>query len=211
MAASPVEICNVALVSLNEDTIVSFADPTHRARMCSLLYDNVRQQLLRSYRWSFAIERTILAPEEDADPFGFTHRFLKPIDCLRLVGVFDGNSADSDINYTGSDTAYKVEGRYIKANDDALYIYYIKDITNPADMDTTFTMALSYALAKSLAMPLTNDTRKLQLVTAMYEEAMKSAKACSAVETTPEILMASDWIESRYNGISGPRNSLVGY
>jgi len=209
MAASSVEICNLALVSLAEDTIASLDDPTERARMCKLLYDNVRSQLLRSYRWAFSVERAVLAPEADAPLFGFTYKFLKPVDCLRLIGPFDGNTSDSQINYTGTDITYKVEGRYILSDTNPLYICYIRDVTNPTDMDSVFTQALAYSLAKSLAMPLTNDDGKFKVVSAQYEEAIRSARMCSAVETTPEILVASDWLDSRYNGASGPRNSLA--
>lgn len=208
MAASPVAIANSALLLLNEDQITSFGDPRLSARILSTQYDIQRQALLRAYRWSFATKRAILAPEVDTPIFGFGYKFLLPTDCLRLIGLYDTNSSDGQRNYTGSDETYKVEGRYILCDLNPLYITYTGDVTNTTDMDALFSEALAFQLAKTLAMPLTNDTGKYKLADARFIETVRTAKAMSAIENTPEVLMASNWVDSRFSGYD--RHPLMG-
>lgn len=211
MTASPVEIANSALMLLGEDPIISFDDPRTAARLLTTQYDIERRKLLRAYRWKFAMARAILAPEADAPLFGFSYKFLLPTDCLQFVGIYDPNTPDYQINYTGSDVVFKIEGRYVLCDTNPLYCFYIRDVDLPVDMDAIFVEALAAALAMKLAMPLTNDTGKYQLAKDMFADNIKQARIISAMEGTPEVHMASDWLDSRYNGISGARDSLIGY
>ncbi len=211
MAASPIEIVNIGLLAIGEDTIVSFDDPTNRARLASLQYPIQRKQLLRSYRWSFATKRAVLAPEEDAPLFGYTYKFLRPTDCLRMIGVFDGNSSDSRINYTGSDSPFKTQGRYILSEDNPLYLIYNGDVENTGDMDDLFAAALSYSLAMALAIALTNDATHYRVAKDLFTDTVRMAKAMSAIENTPETITASDCLDSRYNGSYGGRLNLSGF
>ena len=200
MASSPVEISNSALALLGEDAIISFDDPRTAARLLSVQYDAQRKLLIRSYRWNFAMELAILAPEVDAPLFGFAYKFLLPADYLKVVGVYDANSQTAKLNYTGSDVIFKTVGRYIQTDVNPLYLYYLKDISNPVEMDAIFVEALAAQIAMKLAMPLTNDLGKFQLASNLFKDLIKAAKSASAIENTPEMIIASDWIDARFSG-----------
>lgn len=210
MAASSVEIVNSALHLLKEDSIISLDDNRLAARLASTEYDAQRKRLIRSYRWKFATARAVLAPEAAAPLFGFSYQFLLPADCLRFVGVYDGNTLDSQRNYTGADIVHKIEGRYVLCDVNPLRVFYLRDVTNPVEMDAIFVEALAALLAVKLAIPLTNDTDKYKLAKDVYAEALVEARRTSAMEGTPEILMADDWITSRFNGYTTGRESLIG-
>lgn len=54
------ELCNVALGHLGEARIAALSDATAAARACSLHYAPVRDEVLRSHRWNFAMKRVLL-------------------------------------------------------------------------------------------------------------------------------------------------------
>ena len=67
LVTSPVDICNLALLRINQNTIASMdAGPgdSTMAQFCRLVYDHARVSLLSVYNWTFAIrnERLDFAP-----------------------------------------------------------------------------------------------------------------------------------------------------
>lgn len=61
MAADSVELCNLALAHLGEAPITALNDGTARANACDRVYELVRDELLRSHRWNFAVARSALS------------------------------------------------------------------------------------------------------------------------------------------------------
>lgn len=210
MASSPIAIVNSALLQLNLEPITSFDDPSIAARDAALKYEEQRQYLLRSFRWNFAVAKAVLAPEVEAPLFGFSYKFLLPVDCLQFIGIYDGFAPYSNQSFTSADTVYKKIGRYIECNSNPLYIFYTRDVTNPVEMDSAFVLALSMRLAVSLAIPLTNDPDKMNLAQQLYAEALRGARTSNAIETQPDVVVASDWLDSRIYPGSG-RTSLMGF
>lgn len=210
MVASVEDICNLALTALGEDVITSLTDNSHRARLCRLHYGAAREKLLRAYRWNFAIADAILAPEADAPASGrFAYKFMKPRDCLAVIAPIDQNDTRwNKIAYTGGNAPYKVEGNFVLSDSNPLYITYIKDVTAPADMDSLFVAALAFALAKSVCMALTNDNGKFQIVSQQFMEEIRQARVLCAIENSPEMIIASDWVDARLSGLRGPRDFL---
>ena len=75
MAESAVQICNNALIKLGANTITSLSDDTKPARLCNKIYTVLRDDLLRSHPWNFAIGRSSLAQLVDAPAFGFSFQY----------------------------------------------------------------------------------------------------------------------------------------
>ena len=72
MASSEAEICNLALQEVGAQRILSLNDDTVEAKLCKDFYSNVRDELLRSHPWKFAIKRVALAEVSGSTPaFGF--------------------------------------------------------------------------------------------------------------------------------------------
>lgn len=202
MATSETEIVNSALIKIGEATITSLSDERTQAQVAARQYPLKRQELLRSYRWNFSMSRANLAPEAEEPPFGFSAKFLQPNDCLRVIGVYDEGQLNR--NYTGGGVTWKVEGPYILANADTLPIFYLRDERNPLRFDALFAETLSWFLAYDLAYKLSTGPSMVEQAYQGYQEALRQARLADAVETTPEILRASEWLESRIEGGGGP-------
>jgi hypothetical protein len=61
MSTTVEEICNSALIKCGSKPISSITDSNKRAELCTTMYPKVRDKLLRSHPWNFAIRRMPLA------------------------------------------------------------------------------------------------------------------------------------------------------
>ena len=196
--ASQIQICNIALVHCGEATITSLNEDGKAARVLKRVYDVVLDQALTDYRWYFAIERAELAADPTAPLFGFTYRFTVPSDMVQLIGIGDDQN-ESKRNYTASETIFKREGNYILADSAPLKIVYVKRVTDPGMYSPEFVKYLSYLLATTIFYDLTKGADRYTALVQGREQAAKQAKFKGAIQNTPEVIVASDWIDSRFS------------
>jgi hypothetical protein len=127
MPVTETSICNSALAKLGADRIVSLAADNHRARLMQEQYEKIRDDLLYSHPWNFAVKRVELAPLVDAPIFDFSYQFQLPTDCLRVIG--------SDLP---KEAEWKIEGRLLLANYDSIKIQYIAQETDTSKFTPGF-------------------------------------------------------------------------
>lgn len=185
---SEVQICNVGLIALGVNPILSLSDNSKAARECKAIYADKRDELLRNHDWSFAVHRTVLAPDVAAPAFEYTYQFTQPADSLRLVSVTDA---------LRNDLVYILEGGKILCDYDTIYVRYVQQVTDPIKMDTSFRQTLSMVIAKELAIPLTASPGKKAAMEEAYEVALASGKFAGSSESYPVELITDDWINSR--------------
>jgi len=171
--SSPITICSNALLKLGARPISSFDEATDAARLCSNLWPQVRDAVLRAHPWNCAIKRTNLAPKADPPAFGFSFAFTLPADCLRLL------EADTAFDYV-------VEGREILGDENPLYIRYIYRNEDPNSYDTLLVDALSAVMQAELAYPITKSTSQQDAAWALYTGKLKLARAVDGQEGSPE-------------------------
>lgn len=200
--ASQVEIVNNALVEIGEATITSIDQSTRAARAAKRVWENIRREMLTRYRWNFAKKRAVLAPDVATPVMGYTNQFTVPDDFLALIGVYD--SSEDQRQLTTTRQAYASEGNKILWDGTALYIFYIANITDTGSFDPLFESALIYKLALRLAYDLSTGTGRLKDLEGFFTEAIKAAKFSNAIQNTPEVIQASDWVDSRFYGTTGP-------
>jgi hypothetical protein len=185
--ASEVGICNAALINLGEATILSLTEDTKPARLCNQRYAALRDAVLRSANWNFAIERAELALLTTAPEFEFTAAFQLPTDLIRVI------KTDND------DYTYRREGSKLLCNRSSVKIQYIKQVTDPNEFDALFIEALAARIAMDLAKPLTDDVGTYEAMARLYESKMVEAKSADAHENgSPETFDAVEWLYSRY-------------
>lgn len=184
--ASKTEIANRALSKVGEQRVSNIdTDNIKAAKVIRYMWDIVRDKLLTSHPWNFAIERTELAADGTAPAWGYNKRFQIPSDFLALLEI-------------KSNPDYKLEGRYILTNASApLKIRYIKRITNTGDFDPMFTEALAADLAVEACEELTQSNTKKQILMKEREDHIKQAYANDAIQDPPQYLQADTWILSR--------------
>lgn len=208
MPSSETEIVNSALIKIGEQTVTSLDDNREQAQIAKRQYSLKRDELLRTYRWNFALARRELAPEAEDPPFGFGSKFLMPTDALRIISIYDPSQRLR--NYTATDQDWKVEGRYVLANGDKIEIFYIRRVTNVLEFDALFAEALAWFLAQDIAFALSTGPQMLQQLRNGFSQAIRNARFADAIEGKPEVLESSEWLESRIARSSvGPRQGPV--
>lgn len=186
--ASEVEICNLALGLLGDESIISLSDDSKRAGLCKLFYPAIRDRVLRSHPWNSAIMRVVLAPLAETPAFGYSYYFVLPTDpyCLRVI------EANENIY------AWKIEGRKLLTDEAAVNLLYIGRVTDVNLFDSLLIDAIATRLAAELAHPL---TAKMNTVTAMwelYKIKLQEARGVNAQEGTPPVLECTELTEVRY-------------
>lgn len=145
--ASVESICSLAMVLLKRQVITSINDLTIEATTVESVFDLLRDELLESYAWSFAIHRAPLALETLVPANQYAYQYALPADCLVPLEL---RSADIQGPF-----AWVVEGRSVLTNVTTVYLKYIRRVTQTGTFTPTFCMALAYRIAATLAYPMT--------------------------------------------------------
>lgn len=178
-------ICNGALLKIGVPRIQGLSEQTKEARACNSEFDKARETLLRLYPWGFASGRVTLAPDPVPPPFEYEYALALPADCLRIVELYQ---------YEGQ---HKVEGRYLLANSDVIYLKYVKDITDMSKADSLFIACLEWWLGYNLSRYLTESETVRQEAFAGFKSIMPMAKFVQSTENSQPELESYDLIHSR--------------
>jgi hypothetical protein len=195
MTTSVVSICNTALDLLGSDSITSLADDSKAARFCARNYERVRDAVLRAYPWNCAMARASLAALAQTPAWGYARQYQlpegpDPAYCLRALAI----NGEVDFGLT-----YKIEGRRILTDEDApLEILYIARIEDPSQYDALLTDTIAARLALDAAYPLAGSVSLAQAMSNAYAEKLAEARQVDSQEGTPDMLVAGDWLESRF-------------
>lgn len=197
--ASVIQIANRALTKLGAARIISLGDDNKQSRAVLSCFDDLRDDELRSHRWSFAMRRTSLAADSEAPAFGFTYAYTLPADFMRLDLVNDEFPAVVMDNYIGVETNdYTIEGNKILANIAApLKLRYIARIEDPNQMDVNFREALACRIAAEICEDLTQSNQKRELAWNEYKQAVNRAVRTNAIEKPPMMPPDDQWMISR--------------
>jgi hypothetical protein len=166
--ASPVSICNNAIIKVGGKLITSLNDATNEAKACRTLYEDVRNAVFREHPWNCVTDRKVLNELEDTPPFGFDHQFQLPTDCLRVLTLNDERIPliRNGMVYPGHDQKrFRIEGRKLLTDETEAKILYISKVDDPNQYDPLLLEAVATRLAAEIAYPI---TRNASLVTTMW-------------------------------------------
>ncbi len=183
--ASEVDICNMALAEIGEDTIIALTEGSKAGRLCNLLYSDTRDAVLREHPWNFAIKRVELARLTTDPIFEFDAQFQLPADCLRVT------KTDDDL------LPYRIEGSALLINTDSVKIEYISQVTDTTAFDSLFVEALSKKIASRLTFNLSDNNALTQFMESQYREKIKQARSMDGQEGTPRNIEADQWLNIR--------------
>ncbi len=159
---SETDCLNDALSQIGAARVTAIDDGSKNANFCQQFYPNLRDSLLRSHHWNFAMKRVELARDAAAPAFEFAFSYTLPADCLKVT---EYNGASTDTSTLSLFEAqiifhYRVEGRKLLTNDGQVKIVYISRVTDPNIWDAMFYQALAAMLASKLASAITKDEKK---------------------------------------------------
>jgi len=174
MAATNEDICNSALTKLGADIITSLSDNTRRAKLCNQQFAKVRDRLLRSHPWNFAIKRVSLTANGNTPAFEYEQEFDLPADYLRGI-----REEDKSIDW-------KIEGQKLVANQESFNLVYIAQITDPTEFDASFDELLATELAYELAYPLVQSNSLKRELKEELNDLKRDVRSFDAQEGQPE-------------------------
>jgi len=178
-----VSISNRALTFLGAQPITSLEDDTKEARACNRMFEQSRDQVLRSHAWNFAVKRASLAANTTAPIWEYTNAFDWPSDCLRVI---ECNTLEE----------WAIEGRSIVSNAAApLEIIYISEVTDPTLFDALFVETYALRLAADIAYEITASQQILSNMEELYRRKIADARVVDAQEAQP--VDETDFLESR--------------
>lgn len=169
---SVVGICNMALGNIGiTQTIENIDDNNERARVCKLYYEATRDQVIRAMSPNFAQAFVALAVVTGDPPPGWAYQYRYPADCLYALQITDVNGsrilALSCTNGAMTETVPQVpsipytvmsdpsgSGRIIATDQEDAVLWYVRRVTDPNSFDPEFVMALAWALAANIAIPM---------------------------------------------------------
>ena len=183
---SEVQIVNSALAKLGVERISNMNDTTTRARIMNEQYGKIRNELLYSHPWSFAIKRAELASTVNTPEFGFEYEFTLPTDCLRVL--------ETDL-YAPAE--WKVEGRFIYSHYDTLKIKYIREETDVTKFTPGFVELLALKLAVDTCYSLVQNASLKATLLDEYKMKVREVRAFNAQEGEGTRFYADSWLNSR--------------
>ena len=185
-----IEIINKALLKLGQETITALTDGNERAKIASTIYNSVRDELMGSYRWSFAMKRASINADATEPAFEWTKRYALPEDFLRLIEICNADYRETD--------NYEIEGAYILCNyASPLQIKYLAKITTSSIFPAYFCEALACKLAFEFCERLKQDQSRKQTLMQEFGFAISEAKKCNAIQLAPIRLPRGSYNEIR--------------
>lgn len=184
MALSKITICTNALLQLGSQPIAAFDEGTDNSLLCSNLWPQTLDGVLRAHPWNCATKRVSLAPSATAPVYGFAFAFDLPGDFLRLM------EADTLSNY-------KVESGQVLGDENPLLIKYIWRNEAVPSYDSLLIEALTAAMKTCLAYPVTKSTTKEKECLDLYMTRLQHARTVDGLEGTPDAMGNSQLLSAR--------------
>ena len=181
------------MIKLGAEPINNLSDDTKEARLCRIQYPNIRDAILRSAPWSFAIKRVELSPVVDPLLFGDGNKFQLPQDCVKFFKLYAGEG------YVSTDT-YKIEGDYIVSSLETIQGWYISNDVEPEKFDPNFKEALANALAADLCYAITQSNNLQQSLLGTAKFYIDEARSYNSQEVTPDDFVFDEFLNARRGG-----------
>ncbi len=166
---SEVSICNQALSWVGVSAIASLDEPSRAAEWCRNNYFFLRDAVLESRLWSFAIAKkiTTTADRDEWDEY-YTHPV--PLEWLNVFRVYDNPKNPEQ-------THWKLEGKNVLTEEDTVYLWGVKRITDTGAFSNLFIQALCARMAADMAVPFTENARLQADMWALYDRKLEEAAA----------------------------------
>lgn len=189
--SSPVEICNMGLGRIGEDTILSFDDDNKTSDFCRDNWESIRDSVLRDFAPPCAVKRLKLVRSVDAPSWGYDYQYVLPSDYLRLL---EPSEEDGTVKF-------EIEGgRLLCDLAGPLGIKYVFRQINTGAYDASLVEALVIRVSAEAAWGLKNLKSLAESMWALYREKSQEAKSKQSQERSDTKSNEDedyDWIMAR--------------
>lgn len=188
MAYTDISICSNALLKIGAESITSYLDGSAEAEVASNLYPMIRDGLLSSYPWSFAVGQKKLARLADVPLVDYAHAFQLPNDFLRVLSAGTGNN--------GRGVNYRIMEHRLHTNMSEINLTYIFR-PHESMFPAYFCEALIAKLSAEFCLPLTESTSRAELLQKYCNEIVNKARLIDAQQSTPQCFEDFTLVEAR--------------
>lgn len=177
MAATVVDICNLALARLGDRANVVSLDPPEgsaQADHCARFYPVARDAALEAHDWSFASTKDTMA-ELSVEDFKWRHVFALPNNCiaLRAVGYQDSALYAFDERGPYFERGALADGtQVLYTNEPTPFARFTRRVVDPTRYNVLFTQALVTLLAAYLAGPVIKGRSGAQMGQVLMQDFM---------------------------------------
>jgi len=194
---SEVEICNLAISWVGGNLITSLGDDSKEAKVCTANYALLRDAMVESRDWTFAIQRLDLPLSGTSPVNGYANAFQIPSTTLRILDV---NSGLED---------WRVEGDSIVTNDGTLKMRAVMQVTDPNLFSSLFIQAFASLLASNIAIPITQSLKLQQQYYQLYLAKLEEAVTNDGMQGKSRIIQSS-WLQDARRGGAAFAGPTVG-
>ncbi len=177
MSYNAINLCSTALLKLGAQSISSFEEGTVEAEVAGRLYPMVRDALLSSYPWSFAVGHQKLNRLASAPLVDFQYSYALPNDFLRIISAGCGTK--------GSGIEYRIFENRLHTNVSEVNLTYIRR-PEEESFPAFFYDALSAKLAAEFCLPLTENSSRAQDLYKYADQVITAARLTDAQQSTPQ-------------------------
>ncbi len=190
MASSVVDLCNIALNALGQESILELSDDSKPARACNERYETARDAVLREHLWNCATKRAVLTKLSNAPVWGFANAFQIPADFIRFTSL-------DDLTFK-----YRIEGgddgRVLVTDEGTVNLRYVFRLENVPQMDEGLKACIAARLAYELAFKLTSNMVLARSLFAVYKDKLAGAQLQDSQESPVEPFENRSWVDARF-------------
>lgn len=194
------DVINTAARLVGAEAITSITDGTKTANVASDIYEELRDNLLRSHPWNFATKRVQLARSATAPTFEFDYAYVLPSDWLRTISVHDNDAGSGTLFNRMEQVGSQL---VLVASSEQVYLRYVARVEDPNLMALDFRRALEVSLARDFAIPLASSNTLYEALSRRADRDLMQARSTDSMGSPPEQRPRGSWASSR-----GGRNGL---
>lgn len=189
---SIVGICNQAILKAGGNPITALTQDNREARLCSALFEPVKDAMLTETDWSVVTELYALSPLSEPPAFGYSYQFQLPpeVELCRHVSE-DGENFDV--------FPWQVFSNKVLCNAESIKIIAIRKLTNVAELNSLEEAALVARLAAELAIPLSQSNSLANQFWTEYGLKVDLATARDGQQGTYESTDIGQLVKVRYS------------
>jgi|WetSurMetagenome_2_1015567.scaffolds.fasta_scaffold239667_1 hypothetical protein len=185
MANIDIDLCNLALVNLGCDQIVSLQNEKASAKLLFLKYEPCLKEVLRAFPWGFARASVKLAVAQE-EFFGFDYAYQYPVNCVKVLKLWSDGSREqlkNEESQFGVRVNTAGDSRIIVSDLGEAYADYTRFIDNSDVFDAEFVTAFTYKLAAEIGNAKSANAQLVGEMIQRYQLAINAARSSSATES----------------------------
>ena len=160
---------------------------TPEANFCDDRYAEIRDWLLESHPWNFAVKRAKLNQTANTPVIKFDYEYTLPTDYIRAVAVYSDDEGLGIVDH-------KIENGKVLSSASEVWLLYVAKVTDPNKMSPLFREALASAIAVEAATNLVESNTLYDLMQRDLEKAIRRARSADAQSDLPDRLPVGTWV-----------------